>query len=939
MKLSPHQRHQIIFIVLEEAQRLAIKFGLIDGLDALLAFRDSTMLKSQGQLIERLEQDDTDVGTRGLLKKAFKANEKTLLQIISSLFAIKLSSKASVTELKHVIDLSEKELKKLPARVSGVLDSNELNEYVKNSIKDCIKIKFGVSRKDIREACALLDKKLNAKAEDASATISNCARLPLLLLKDKQPHNFNYHGIQINGLYKLIKILNGIENKEVARSLLHFFSVDSDENRQIIKAFFAAEKTGQYCRLPTMLIQTLSLLASHHEFYETLSDQFVVRIQAQSDKTSIESLLAVPDEAVITLFNDLFESSLSASQPFAHILSIARLDIAERAQRIIALNATQDVFLRSMFYFCFISPLLELVESKLKRQNIWQEQDIHKLRLELSTAFHVMLGMRSGVVRSNSIAKEPLLQELVTTTAIQMRVALTFTFAETAESSEQSELTFPITEKSKPAKHHRHRSRTTSQHSLFVVKPKSASPASSSMHAEEYSLVSNESPKRNAYSSSRTMSFYSPERTPGSSSSSAPSSRKRSKSGSSKKTEVQALNGIKVPLLALDKMNQDDDTLERYFNHLFACDAAITSQFVLSLLRPKDKAKFSWGVRVLNEASGKSNQQIAAVLMTQLSATELLMVFDELFQIETNDSWCRGNKLLSLLIQHYLANPDQEEYKKMIWDSVFSLSGFLKQIDLNMGEADTFSPEYFLSKQAEIKSIQDGFFTVLKSILSPACFPVFMYDLLRLGYKDLLRRDRLDISNDALLRQLIAFILIRFINPIIIQEAKLLTDPVLKTWYLTIIPSAIQSLASPIVTSVRSSDCIPTVRDLIFDPVSKDVSQRQVIYQMFSSEFHLDSIPVVSLTGKSQTTWDNDQCKQELNDLLKQEQFSGLSFKPNGTVTPRRDTPKPLISTLFEPVSPNSSLLVSPRLQPSSTPPALEYDADNEGSPSNVSPR
>lgn len=969
MKLTPRQRYQIIFVVIEEAQRLAQKFGLIEGLETLQIFRASTEIKDHGALVTLFEQDNTDTKTESSVNKAFKANEDTLLRIISEIFAIKLRSKSTSIGLTNVIDLSEKKLKKLSRSSSRELDSEELNEYVKIAIREYIKLKFGVSRNDIRDARIQLEKRFCEKSGEALSTISSCAKVPLLLLKNKKPQDFNYHGIAINGLYKLIKILNGVENKELARSFLHFFSVDNADNRQIIGTFFAVEKTAQYCRKSTMLVNALSLLVTHNPDYEALSDRFVTNIMAKPDKTSIESLMTISDDATISsLFNDLFESTLLITAQFNYILAVAKLNIAEREQRINELNSTQDVFLKSVFYFCFVSPLLELIESRLKQQNTWKDQDVQKLRLELSTAFHIMLGMRSGVVKNNSISRPPLLLELAMADKIQQKVIHSFA----AISAVESGLLTEVDSLNKPnnTKHQRRRSRSTEgEHSLFSVKSKSSKNlleqassstekrkvrhdvAASSSSSEEHSPVTTESSKRAVYSTSRTMSFYrqTENSLSGPASSSAPSdvtakARKRSQSSTADKKLARGISTGKIPRLLIPKIPQDDDSLELYFNNLFACDSGITTHFVLSLVRPKDKMKFSWGIRVLNEASGKSNQQIATVLLDHLSNTELLAVLAELFRMEATDSWCRGNKLISLLIQHYLGHEDRKEYKKMVWGAVFALSDSLSKIDRNQCESESFTVESFKTKHADIGIIQNDFLAVLNTILSPKQFPSFMQSIFQLGYADLLRRNELEASEEELIRKLVAFILNRFINPIIFQEAQLLTNPVLKQWYLTTVPSAIQSLTSPLNNLTRDADNIPTLRDLIFGPITKDIQQRNKIYMMMASALHVGSDVAAPTASESPEAWDNEQCKRDLNDLLKQEQFSGLSFKPNGTVTPRRDSPKPLVLTFFDPV-PSESIPLSgrgttPRREVVLTPPlqtVLESDvsdAEHDSDPS-----
>ncbi|WP_298627445.1 hypothetical protein [uncultured Legionella sp.] len=432
-----------------------------------------------------------------------------------------------------------------------------------------------------------------------------------------------------------------------------------------------------------------------------------------------------------------------------------------------------------------------------------------------------------------------------------------------------------------------------------VAKNKGEGVASSS-NSEEHVAT-----KRGVYSSTKTMSFYSSSQKMSDSSSPSISSgviersRKRSQSSlSEKKSMSRGISTSKIPLLPISKIIHEDDSLELYFNHLFDCDPMIATEFVLSLARPKDKTKLSWGIRVLNEASGKFCQHIAVVLLNHLSEPELLMLVAQLYQLETGDSWCRGNKLLPLLIQHYLEHEDRKEYKKMVWEAVFALADSLRSIDLTQCESDTFTVELFKAEQTDIEAVQQHFLSALNTILSPKQFPAFIQGIAQLGYADLKRREELDSSEHVLLCKLIAFILIRVINPIISQEAQLLKESVLKQWYLGTIPAAIQSLTSPLVNFVESSST--AVRDLIFGAITKDIQQRNKIYMMMAAELHVGSIVALPLDSESSLARDHENCKYVLNEMLKQEQFSGLHFKANGTVTPSRNTSKPPVLSFFE---------------------------------------
>ncbi|MBL7481783.1 hypothetical protein [Legionella bononiensis] len=917
MKLTPRQKYQIILVVIEEAQRLAIKFGLNDGVSVLEEFKNSIQLstgtKSLLELVILSEKDLVEKkkksASAGQFKEAYKKNTANLIQILGSVFSNDPDVFHQTKELGKIF--RDKELKGIPKLTDGTIDVNQLLESVKAKAKAQIKLIFGVTRKDIGTSLTLLEEQLSVDSGNAESTIASCSKLPLVLLKSNSLQNFKYHGIYINGLYKFIKIISGIQNEGLASALSYFFNEDNQDNRQVMHAFFANEKTQLYCRNSSMLVQILSLLVKNDKRCNAICDQFVVKLITETSITSIDDLRTEPrDNSVIPLFKEFFESALDIALQFKHILSVAKINIATREHKINKLNSSQDVYLKSAFYFCFISPLLERINASLKFHGTWMDLDLHALRLELSLAFHVLLGMNPTAPRTNGMAKAPVFLDLVVDNDMQEKVKLIFAAIGASDIGHQSRV--------KP-KHIvlADESEQTEQQNRRLDKERDV--PRRSRKASESSVVKGPKPledlgsiNRGIYSSSRTMSFYSPVQNSIASSSSSSSSktptvetssRNRSQSSTkeNKTVERRASHAV-ISRLPLISTSQKEPSLEDYFNELFSCDLEKATQFVLSLVKPKDKRKFTWGVRVLNEACDKSNKQIAALLMTHLSETEFLAVFTELLKEETDQSWCRGNKLLSQLIQQLLAHEDCKEFKKKVWGTVLTLSDSFSKIKVKQRESMVLTPDSFDAEQVDIKTVQNNFFSVVRTILSPKEFPILIQKVLTLSYADLMRREEGQSStDDSQLRKLLALILLRFINPIIYEEAQLLTDTNMKMWYLKILPAAIQSLASPISLRSLMDDEPQSLQDMIFVPVTKDDRKRKKIGQMIATALNLGSIVAVpkDTASNNKNALDVSECIKELNDLLKQEQFSGLSFKPNGNVTPRREVQKPLVQTFF----------------------------------------
>ena len=358
-------------------------------------------------------------------------------------------------------------------------------------------------------------------------------------------------------------------------------------------------------------------------------------------------------------------------------------------------------------------------------------------------------------------------------------------------------------------------------------------------------------------------------------------------------------------------MLQSHNTLEGYFNDLFACDEERASQFVLSLVRTKDKTKFSWGIQVLNEASNKNNKQIADVLINNLSESELLNVFDELLKGEASDTWCRGNKLLPILIQHYMAKEECRKFKDFLWTSLFSLAKPISNIQVQQRVSMVMTPDSFTAETGDIISLQKEFSAVMKNMLDPKKLPPLMQKLLCLAYSNLAQRKDVHNKNNNHMRVFLGFILLRFINPIVQQEANGYSmDQNLKMWYMKILPAAIQSLSSPLNNTNTTPDKEKTLQEEIFDPVTKNTSLRTELFGIIRTGFNLvdpSDEEDAEQHSRTQSLVDLDipACIRELNDLLKAEEFSGLSFKSNGSVTPRRDDLKPSIMS-FLPHAPSS---------------------------------
>ncbi|KTD34291.1 hypothetical protein Lmor_1688 [Legionella moravica] len=915
MKLTPRQKYQIILAVIEEAHRLAIKFGLNNGAFSLEEFKNSIQLSTGTKsLLELVVLSENELSMKkkkpvsgSQFKQIYKKNTAHLIQLLGSVFSNEPDVFYQTKEFGKI--LTDKEFKNISRLSDGSIDINQVLESVRARVNTQIKLIFGVTRKDIMNSRALLAEQLSVDSGSAESTIVSCSKLPQVLLNSPSLQNFNYHGIYINGLYKFIKIINGIQDERLASALLHFFIEDNQDNRQVMTAFFANEQTQLYCRNSTMLVQILSLMVKKDKKCNDISDQFVSKLIEDTSITSIDFLKSEAKvNPAMPHFQALFESALDLAVQFRHILSVARNNIAAREDKINELNSSPDLYLRSAFYFCFISPLLEIIDIELKLSRTWPDLELQKLRLELSRAFHILLGMSLAVPRANSTAQPSVFLDLVIGSDIQAKVTQIFAGFGASDSDHQCSVKLKHIELGDELEDTSSQPRRVRIERDGSERTRNASESSvESGPKKSDDLISS---KRRLYSTSRTISFYSSNKI-GSTSSSASSSKasllepasinQPDLSSEDNKVVKRRVSHAVISKLPLSRTSQNDVSLADYFNELFSCDFEKATHFVLSLVKTKDKKKLIWGVRVLNEACHKSNKQIAALLTAHLSEAELLTVFAELLKEETDESWCRGNKLLSMLIQQFLAHEESNEFKKKIWESVLSLSSSFSQIKVKQRESMLLTPEGFDAEPMDVETVQSKFASVVSAILSPKMFPSLIQKVLSLSYFDLLRREEPSNADEPRLRKLLALILLRFINPIIYEQAQLLTDSTMKMWYLKILPTAIQSLSSPLSIKSRTDDESQSLQDMIFAPVTKDHRIRETIGQMILTELCLDSIAAKSkdTTTQSKSVLDITECLKELNDLLQQEQFSGLSFKAKGNVTPRKDVQKPLIQTFF----------------------------------------
>ena len=872
MSFTPQQQYQLLLSVIEEAQRLAQKFGLNDGLVMLEEFKKSLEnLNNTHSLANVIDQEK-------VFPKVYKEKRLQLSQLIANIFGYDLSSRKPHQDLKKILSPTDKELKKITTENDGIFDFNKVIDYVKDNVRDHIKIKFGMAKTDISGARSILEKILMGSPEEITK-VTELIRIFQRAVKDKKPLNHKFYTISINGLSKLIKIINGIQNESLAKACVSFFTNDTAENQLIIKAFFAAEKTEQYCRNSSLLVQILAELVNQDPECNKIVDSLVKGILTRSKETSIEALMTHKNNSANEVFIELFMAVLNTAVHFNFILDLVMQDLSNRDPKISQLQASKDVFLKSAFYFGLISPLLANIEGKLEKE--WPAQACQKFRLELSIGFDIMLGLKSAdkiaQIKSRGVIY-PALFDLVTSPLMLETVERTFTTLGKSEEdvADLPEIVSPrgiTSRKSPPINDHQD-------------KASSSAPA----------------PLTEAFGKNRTIIFFHGLNASSSSEGPTQITSTSPRAPIPKVTSARATSAVPKASISISDIIQRENTLERFFNDLFACDTEKATQFVLSLVRNKDINKFSWAIRVLNEAFDKTNKQIADVLINNLTQTELMSVFDVLFREEKSDSWCRGNNLLPGLIQQYMAHNDAREFKDFIWNALFPLEKPISCIKVAQENSLEMIPDRFTAKPGDITLVQEKFSVVMMNMLSPKNFPPLVQKILCLAYLDLLQREDINNDDNNRMRTFLGFILLRFINPIIYQEAKShAMDENLKIWFLKILPTAVQSLSSLLNLKTPSPDEEITLQDAMFSPITKDRNFREQLFSMISKELALDDVSKEKRPDPlSSGTLDIPASIKELGDMLKVD-FSGLSFKTNGSViTPRRDEQKPHVTSFFQ---------------------------------------
>jgi hypothetical protein len=293
----------------------------------------------------------------------------------------------------------------------------------------------------------------------------------------------------------------------------------------------------------------------------------------------------------------------------------------------------------------------------------------------------------------------------------------------------------------------------------------------------------------------------------------------------------------------------------------------------------------------------------------------LLNVFDELLKGEKSDSWCRGNRLLPILIQQYMAKKECREFKDFLWTSLFSLAKPISNIQVQQRVSMVMTPDSFTAETGDIISLQKEFSAVMKSMLASQKFPPLMQKVLCLAYSDLAQRKEIHNKNDNRMRIFLGFVLLRFINPIIQQEANSHSmNQNLKMWYMKILPAAIQSFSSPLSNTNTTPNEEKTLQETIFDPITKNESLRAELFGIMRTGFNLvDPSEEEQQHNRTQLAdLDIFSCIGKLNDLLKAEEFSGLNFKSNGGVTPRSDLKSSIMSFFSHTSSDDESDELSP---------------------------
>jgi hypothetical protein len=392
MSLTPLLQKHVLLAIIDEGLYLASKFGFKKGVDNLIALKDK---------LSKLTNDES------VLKKTIEDEKTNVFDALEEVFGRFDYAK----NLKHLFDSNDKELKKiLKLDIKDI--QRALTKHSQRTVKDFIKDELKVSKKYIREAQEIFTNKMQLFSVNFAAMAK-----PLAISPPDKP--LNLYGVQINSLYKLIKILNGINNKELALQFLPFFEKETF-NPDLVKAFIDAEKTTGFCRHPTLLVLIFESLTQKHPSFQKIISDFTKTLST-SPSTNGEHLVK-NDSLTQKAFETLVEEILKLIGDFEPGLKIAAQTLANRKEAIKSLQTTQDIFLKTLFYFGCISPLLAGIEQNLP--DSWPEQTAKMLRLELSFALDIVVGLQTPQSLEKIKARGvlcPALFELCTSTRLQLK--------------------------------------------------------------------------------------------------------------------------------------------------------------------------------------------------------------------------------------------------------------------------------------------------------------------------------------------------------------------------------------------------------------------------------------------------------------------------------------------------------------------------------------
>lgn len=381
-----------------------------------------------------------------------------------------------------------------------------------------------------------------------------------------------------------------------------------------------------------------------------------------------------------------------------------------------------------------------------------------------------------------------------------------------------------------------------------------------------------------------------------------------------------APSSSEVPRLRLpEQVTKDvsETSLVAYFTHLLNCDQEKTAEFVIALI--EDLPQLAWGVQVLNAASNKKTSKIAEILMQRLHPQrleELANIFSELFKLEKKTEWCRGNQLFYTLKDCYFKTEEVTLFSANLWSTLFSLQALTTCIKVKNRESLAWLPVSFSAELEHIAILQNGFKEVLKKLISPDSFPPLMKQIIKEAYFALMNRS--DFSSAEADTAFMSFVLLRFINSLLLSEVSQQPSGSFQMWCTKIFIPALQSLVSPIVispvtnanTSASSSATLEEkiekelgdekLYEVLFGSIISDTQFRAELLTCIKSGLGLDQIVTSKPTyDDTQVPFlDEKQTIVQLNDLLVRK-YSGYHFKSNGNVTPGRNLTRPSARSVF----------------------------------------